>query len=95
MKTACILQFLPEFKLRPHPTIARLTLSSQNAINARFALCAGVESLFSTAHVQTPTRPNSNSPLKVCGGSVFGIPATESLVARTKRARAWDASPED
>ena len=27
----------------------------------------------------TPTRPSSNTPFLFCGGSVFGIPASESL----------------
>ena len=57
----------------------RLTQALQHAINGRFALGWWEQSpiFLHSPQAQNPTRPNSNSPLKVCGGSVFGIPVTE------------------
>jgi hypothetical protein len=66
------------------------TTSTGGAIDPFVATCykcpfctrASGEVLISpAAGRKAPTRPSSNTPFQVCGGSVFGIPATESPCA--------------
>ncbi|MGA8510101.1 MAG: hypothetical protein WB762_31210 [Candidatus Sulfotelmatobacter sp.] len=40
---------------------------------------SGPQSYPPAGSTETPTRPSSNAPFRVCGGSVFGIPVTIPL----------------